>query len=148
MNPPLRSSDDRESLQKALAEGKIDFVATDHAPHELAVKGKNFDEAAFGTIGLETSLRVLVDMWKKDKITSERLVDVFSTAPAKFLNIEDRFGHLEAGRPFKAVLIKASAANSQVTAHFKSLSQNSCFIGSQLPDCLCATFLGNALYEF
>ena len=148
MNPPLRSSADRQALQAALADGSIDFVATDHAPHESAVKGGNFKTAAFGTLGLETSLRVLVDLWQKRILTGERLVEVFSSRPAQFLGIADRFGRLEQGRPFHGVLIEAMATRNPVGTGFESLAQNSCFTGTPLPDCIRATFLGERMFRF
>ena len=142
MNPPLRSFQDRLALQAALQHGSIDFVATDHAPHDWNSKAKSFENAAFGTTGLETSLRVLLDLYRKRILNEESLVRVFSLNPAKFLGIEDRFGSLQVGRPFKAVLVDANAAPTAIElGDLKSKSKNNCFLGFSLGGKIVKTFL-------
>ncbi len=94
MNPPLRDVPDKIAMQNALANGQIAFVATDHAPHAESEKGHDFEKAAFGTTGMETSILVLLDLLRNGKIDEKRLVDVFSTGPAKYMGIESRFGSL------------------------------------------------------
>lgn len=142
MNPPIRSQRDREVLQSRLQSGEIDFVATDHAPHEWESKAKPFQQASFGTTGLETSLRVLMDLYIKGVLSEERLVDVFSTAPAKFLRIDNEFGTIAVGKEFKAVLVDARASASPVTLKdLKSKSKNNCFLGFSLGGQIKETFL-------
>lgn len=134
MNPPIRSPEDREALIEALANGDIDFVATDHAPHEAAKKTRDFTGAAFGTTGLETCLRVLLDLLQKKRLTPTRLVAAFSTEPARFLGLESKYGTLAEGRDFHALLIDPNAKAEPVTvADLESLSKNNCFVGRPLP---------------
>lgn len=139
MNPPLRSGEDRSVLQAALADGTIDFVATDHAPHEREAK-RDSESAAFGTIGLETCLRVLLSLVEKEKLSPQRLVQVFSSAPARFLGVEDEYGDIAEGRPFHAVLIDPKSVSRVTEDDFESLSKNSCFLGTELPGEVLAVF--------
>lgn len=142
MNPPLRSPQDRQALRTALREGVIDFVATDHAPHESSAKGTKFSTSAYGTTGLETSLRVLLSMQKKGELTPERVVDVFSATPAKFLGIDDQFGLIETGRTFRAVLVDVNEEAPVTEKDLYSLSKNSCFLGATLPGRIKGCFVG------
>lgn len=134
MNPPIRSAKDREVLIAALANGEIDFVATDHAPHELGKKGEDFAGAAFGTTGLETCLRTLLHFYQKGQLTAERVVSSFATKPAEFLGVGDRYGRIEIGRKLFASLVDVKAPPAEITEiDLESLSKNNCFIGSRLP---------------
>ncbi len=143
MNPPIRSVADQEALWDGLANGDLDFVATDHAPHEDLMKAGHFNTVAFGTIGFETTVPVLLDGWKKGRLTPQRLVEAFATAPAKFLKLPPGYGEFAPGAPFHAVVVDIEARGRVYQASdFSSLSKNSCFIGSELP----GTILG-ALHE-
>lgn len=147
MNPPLRSASDRKVLQDALADGRCQFMATDHAPHETDAKTENFKTSAFGTTGLETSLRVLIWMYQNGKLKPERLVDVWAAAPAAFLGIEDHFGDIAVGKICNGVLVDVSAPATTVSAdHFAGLSKNSCFDGAKLPGQIAATILGSHIH--
>ena len=147
MNPPLRSPMDQKALQLALQSGDCDFMATDHAPHEVEVKTGNFKTSAFGTTGLETSLRVLIWLWRHGRLTQQRLVDVWSAAPAKFLGIQGEFGEIAEGRRFNAVLCDVDAPEEYVSEDsFVGLSRNSCFIGSKLPGRIVMTILGEKIH--
>lgn len=148
MNPPLRSPSDREALRKALQTGLIDFVATDHAPHQADVKTENFKTSAFGTTGLETSLRLLLTLWQKGEISAQRLVQVFSKEPAKFLGIQGEFGTIEPGRVLKAVLVDTKAKSKITEEDLFSLSKNNCFLGTELAGSVRAVFLGERFYNF
>lgn len=134
MNPPLRSQKDREVLIAALAKGELDFVATDHAPHEITKKGEDFTGAAFGTTGLETCLRTLLHFYKQGKLSAERVVASFATKPAEFLGVGERYGRIETGRRLFASLVDVDAPAVEITeSDLESLSKNNCFIGSRLP---------------
>jgi len=147
MNPPLRSRLDKEALISGLKAGDCDFMATDHAPHESEVKTENFKTSAFGTTGLETSLRVLIGLWRQKHLSSERLVEVWSKNPAKFLGVDADFGKIAKGRPFNAVLCDVKAEESVLSeADFVGLSRNSCFIGSKLPGKVIMTVLGDKIH--
>ncbi len=149
MNPPIRSKNDQEALWKGLTEGVIDFVATDHAPHEFSKKMGSFEHASFGTLGLETTLRVLFEAWKNNKITSQRLVQIFSKNPANFLNLKNGFGEFKLGSKFHGVLVDLLAEPSIFTEQdISSLSKNSCFIEQKLPAKICGAFHGEQIFEF
>ena len=89
MNPPLREEDDRQALVKALKTGLVDCVATDHAPHAPMSKDVPFEEAAFGTIGLETAFAVLhTELVKTRALDLGTLVSRMSQAPAAIAGVE------------------------------------------------------------
>jgi dihydroorotase len=89
MNPPLRTAEDVEFIKKSLADGTIDAVATDHAPHGFHDKYVEFDKASFGIIGLETALPLAVMHLIEPKIISwKKLVELMSINPAKMLGLE------------------------------------------------------------
>lgn len=134
MNPPLRSARDRAMLRLCLREGIVDFVATDHAPHDSKSKGSNFKTAAFGTTGLEAMLRVLLLLHQGNQLRADRLVQVFSRGAARFLGIQDEFGEIQPKRPLRAVLVDPAAPATEIKVEdLKSLSKNSCFLGARLP---------------
>lgn len=83
VNPPLRSDEDRAALHEALADGTIDCIATDHAPHSSVEKACEFSEASPGMIGLETALSGLLGLVHEQALTPLRLVEALSTAPAR-----------------------------------------------------------------
>jgi dihydroorotase len=89
MNPPLAAREDREALLAGLAEGTVDAIATDHAPHEPALKDVEFDRAPFGILGFETALALsLEQLVHTGRISLMRLVELFTTGPARVLGIE------------------------------------------------------------
>lgn len=149
MNPPIRSSEDQAALWKGLADGDVDFVATDHAPHEELMKVGGFDQVAFGTIGFETTLPVLIEGWKQGRLTAGRLVEVFSTKPAQFLKLPRGYGDFAPGAPFHAVVIDVNApAHVYTERDFSSLSKNSCFLGVALPGAVTAAFHEQRIFNF
>ena len=132
MNPPLRSGEDRRELRAALADGTIDVVATDHAPHAVEEKEAEFDQAPFGTIGLETALAaVLTHLVEPGELTLSRAIEALSTAPARILGAGDHGGPIEPGRPANLVVFDPSAAWA-VEPPFASKSRNSAFLGRRL----------------
>ena len=149
MNPPLRGADDRRALQKGLQDGGIDFVSTDHAPHEKSLKSPDFQASAFGTTGLETSLRTLWALVGQGALTRERLVETFSTAPARFLGWESGYGTLAQGRPFRAVWFDDQAQPAPIRLdELESLSKNNCFLGHPLPGRVCGVWNDAGFFRF
>lgn len=148
MNPPIRSEEDRLALLQALQSGDIDFVATDHAPHEAEKKDLvDFEDSAFGTTGLETALRVLFYFYKKGQLTSQRLVQVFSSEPARFLGLDSSFGGFSTGQIFRGVIFDPNSEAKEIElSDLKSLSKNNCFLGSKLPGLRMATLLKDRVY--
>src|SRR5262247_4097668 len=97
MNPPLASREDREALIAGLADGAVDVIATDHAPHEPALKDVEFDRAPFGILGFETAISLTLEqLVAPGKISLMRMVELFTTGPARVLGIERK---LAAGQP-------------------------------------------------
>jgi dihydroorotase len=89
MNPPLASRDDREALLEGLRDGTVDAIATDHAPHHPASKDVEFDRAPFGITGFETALALgLSELVDRAQIPLMRLVELFTTGPARVLGVE------------------------------------------------------------
>jgi dihydroorotase len=132
MNPPLRSAADRSALRSGLADGTIDAVATDHAPHAVEEKEAEFDQAPFGTIGLETALAaVLTHLVETGELTLARAIDALSTTPARILGAGDHGGPIEPGRPANLVVFDPSAEWA-VEPPFASKSRNSAFLGRGL----------------
>lgn len=149
MNPPIRGPKDQERLWDALIDGTLDFVATDHAPHEKEMKSQSFDLSAFGTLGFETTLGVLLDGVRRRGLTRERMVQVFSERPARFLNLPPEYGDFTPGETFHGALIDTQYQGAPLAASsFSSLSDNSCFIGQQLPGKLVKAFHGEKIISF
>lgn len=149
MNPPIRSAEDQEALWQALADGTLDFVATDHAPHEAVMKEGGFNEVAFGTLGLESALRVMISGWRQGRLKPERLVQVWATRPAEFLRLPVGLGSWTAGAPFHGVMVNMNAPEREYTlTDISSLSKNSCFLGTPLPGKIERAFHGRMAFEF
>ena len=89
MNPPLAAREDREALLAGLADGSVDAIATDHAPHEPALKDVEFDRAPFGVTGFETALALALEqLVHTGRVTLMRLVELFTAGPARVLGLE------------------------------------------------------------
>ncbi len=140
MNPPLREKTDREALLEGLADGTIDAVATDHAPHGCAAKSLGMDQAPFGVIGLESSLGVaLTELYHKKVLDKKRLVSRLSTAPAALLGLPGK-GTLRKGADADLVLVDPDASWSP-TPPFLSKSRNTPFAGRRLKGRATRTFV-------
>ncbi|MBK9294161.1 MAG: dihydroorotase [Oligoflexia bacterium] len=149
MNPPLRSKSDREALRQALSLGVIDFVSTDHAPHEASMKTTDFSSAAFGTTGLEAALRVVLSLESQKVLTPQRVVEVFSQKPSEFLNIQKSIKKIKKGEPFEAVLLENYNNSFEFNKNdLESLSQNSCFLGAKLNGKINYVFNSKGVWEF
>src|SRR5438105_1378952 len=123
MNPPLRSADHRDAVIEAIADGTIDAIATDHAPHHFDEKNVEFDLAPFGVIGLETAFSICYDrLVRKRVIDLARLIDLMSCGPARIFNLPG--GTLRAGSPADVTLLDLNT-RFQVTNKFQSKASNS-----------------------
>jgi dihydroorotase len=131
-NPPLRTAEDREALRAGVADGTIDAVATDHAPHPVEEKEAEFDLSPPGTIGLETALAaVLTDVVAPGTLTLMRALEAMSTSPARVLGAGDHGGPIEPGRPANLVVFDPDEAWT-VEAPFVSRARNSAYLGRRL----------------
>ncbi len=140
MNPPLRTKEDVEFIKKALADGTIDAIATDHAPHTDSEKDVEFDFAPFGIIGLETALSLSVmELIDKKVLSWPDLISRMSTNPAKILGI-DR-GNLKKGSTADIVIIDPLKEYIYNKDSVESKSKNSPFINWKLKGKLCDVFV-------
>ena len=105
VNPPLRSPEDRKALWAAYAAGRIDAVATDHAPHTREEKEERFEEAPSGLPGVATAFPLLLRQVKAESLSLERLVDTLASRPADILGIPQ--GHIEVGRDADLLVVDA-----------------------------------------
>jgi dihydroorotase len=127
VNPPIASKQDRDALLEGLADGSVDAIATDHAPHEPAKKEVEFDRAAFGMIGFETALSLAIDrLYHAGRIGLDRLVELFTTGPARVLGIDRR---LAEGAPADLTLFSLDRPWTFHAEESASLSRNSPFDG-------------------
>ncbi len=130
MNPPLRSEADRQAVRRALQDTTLDAVATDHAPHSVLEKQVEFNLAANGIIGLETSLPLCLNLVREGLITPARLVELMSTAPARILGVPG--GSLQVGGPADVTVIDPELKYSFSAVDCLSKSDNSPFDGWEL----------------
>ena len=127
MNPPLASRADRDALIAGLADGSVDAIATDHAPHHAASKDVEFDRAPFGITGFETALALgLSELVHPGKLSLMRLVELFTTGPARVLGMERK---IAAGEPGDLTIFSADHAWSYRAADSPSKSRNTPFDG-------------------
>jgi len=148
MNPPLRSAADREALLAALADGAIDAIATDHAPHAVHEKQVEFDRAPFGIIGLETALALAITRLHREKnIPLHRLVELLSTNPARIMNLRAR-GTLAPGAHADVVIFDPKKRWTYNAAQSLSKSRNTPFDGWAFTGKVMATIVsGNFVYR-
>jgi dihydroorotase len=142
VNPPLRSARDVTALREALADGTIDIVATDHAPHPVEDKDCEWAEAAMGMVGLETALGVVATaMVETGLLDWAGVADRMSVAPARIGRLAGHGRPLEAGEPANLVLIDPARERVVEPAALHSRSRNTPYAGITLPATVVATFL-------
>lgn len=134
VNPPLRTEADVWALREALATGVIDIVATDHAPHPIEDKDCEWQAAAFGMVGLETALSVVVKTMIESKLMDwSALVDRMSTTPAKIAGYPNQGGKIEVGAVANMFLVDPTAKWQVRRDRLNSKSKNTPFDGMELP---------------
>jgi dihydroorotase len=127
MNPPLASREDRSALIEGLADGTVDAIATDHAPHHPSSKDVEFDRAPFGITGFETALALgLGELVHPGKVSLKRLVELFTTGPARVLGIERK---IAADEPADLTIFSPDHAWTFRAADSPSKSRNTPFDG-------------------
>jgi dihydroorotase len=125
MNPPLAAREDRDALLAGLADGTVDAIATDHAPHEPALKDVEFDRAPFGILGFETAIALsLEQLVHRGRISLMRMVELFTTGPARVLRMERT---LAAGEPADVTIFSTDHAWTYDVKDSPSKSRNSPF---------------------
>ena len=134
VNPPLRTEKDVWALREALADGTIDVVATDHAPHPSEDKDCEWQAAAFGMVGLETALSVVVASMIETKLMSwNTLIERMSTKPAQIAGYGNQGRNLKIGSPANLFLVDPSAKWLVRRDRLNSKSKNTPFEGMELP---------------
>jgi dihydroorotase len=142
VNPPLRTAADVEALRAGLADGTIDIVATDHAPHPHEDKDCEWAAAAFGMLGLETALSIVQEtMVDPGLLTWAEVAERMSVAPARIGRVADHGQLLEEGAPANVVLYDPEVRRVVEPGESASLSRNTPYAGMELPGRVVATFL-------
>jgi dihydroorotase len=141
MNPPLREAADRDAMLAGLADGTIDVIATDHAPHHYDEKQVEFDRAPFGIVGLETAIPLAFDrLIHAGVIGLPRLIELMSTNPARVLNLPG--GTLTVGVPADVTILAPDLMTRVDAAALRSRSKNTPFGGWELKGAVAATLVG------
>ena len=145
MNPPLRSASDREAILVALADGTVDAIATDHAPHAAHEKQVEFERAAFGITGLETALALAItQLHGAHKIPLTRIVELFTVGPARAFDLRAR-GSLAKGNHADVTIFDPKKRWTFEAAKSRSLSRNTPFDDWQFTGKAIATIVGGEI---
>ena len=146
MNPPLAAREDREALLAGLADGLVDAIATDHAPHEPALKDVEFDKAPFGILGFETALALALEqLVGTGRLSLLRMVELFTTGPARVLGIERK---IAAGQPADLTIFSTDHRWTFNVKESASKSRNSPFDGRTFKGAPMATIVaGKVIYR-
>ncbi|HUJ82078.1 MAG TPA: dihydroorotase [Candidatus Acidoferrales bacterium] len=143
MNPPLASREDREALLAGLADGAVDAIATDHAPHHPASKDVEFDRAPFGITGFETALALaLAELVHTKRISLMRLVELFTTGPARILGIERK---IAGGEPADLTIFSVNHNWTFRANDSASKSRNTPFDNREFAGAPMATIVGGTI---
>ena len=149
VNPPLRTESDVIALREALAEGVIDIVATDHAPHPSETKECEWQAASFGMLGLETALSIVnLTMVESGLMKWSDVADRMSSAPAKIGRYENHGHQISVGKPAHITVMNPTATYRVDRDRMASRSRNTPFHGMELPGTIQATFFqGQLTYQ-
>jgi dihydroorotase len=143
MNPPLREASDRDAMLQGIADGTIDAIASDHAPHHYDEKKVEFDRAPFGIVGLETAVSLSLDrLVHTGLIRLSRLVELLSVNPARILRVPG--GTLAEGAPADITILAPDLKVRIEAAKMRCRSKNTPFDGWELRGGVAATIVGGA----
>ena len=147
MSPPLREAKDVEAMKRALVDGTIDVIATDHAPHHYDEKNVEFEKAPFGIVGLETSFSLsYTNLVKTGLLSKMALIEKMSTKPAEIIGIEK--GDLSVGKIADITIIDPEASYEITKETFVGKSKNSPFIGMEVEGEVTHTLVaGKVVYQ-
>jgi dihydroorotase len=144
MNPPLREQADVDALLAGIADGSVDVIATDHAPHHLDEKMVEFDRAPFGIVGLETAVPIVFDrLVHRGVIGIGRMIELLSVNPARIINVPG--GTLAAGAPADITVLAPDMKVTVRAPQLKSKSKNTPFDGWELRGGVAATIVGGRI---
>jgi dihydroorotase len=146
MNPPLRSAADQRAVQEALADGTIDCIATDHAPHSAVEKDLEFDQAANGIVGLETAFAVCLGLARRGLLSEVRLVEALTSAPARAFGLPG--GTLAKGAPADVAVLDPASEWRVEPERFLSKGRYTPWKGMLLTGrCVCTVVDGAVVFE-
>ena len=147
MNPPLRATADRDAMLEGIADGTVDVIATDHAPHHADEKMVEFDRAPFGIVGLETAVPIVFDrLVHAGRISLTRMIELLSVNPARVLNVPG--GTLAEGTPADITILAPDMLSTIEAAKLVSKSKNTPFDRWQLAGAVVATIVaGRIVYR-
>jgi dihydroorotase len=141
MNPPLRETADRDAMLQGIADGTVDVIATDHAPHHYDEKQVEFDRAPFGITGLETAVALCFDrLVHRGVVSLTRLIELLSVNPARILRVPG--GSLAEGAPADLTVLAPDLEVAVSAARMRSRSRNTPFDGWTLRGGVAATIVG------
>lgn len=144
-NPPLRTEEDIEALIEGLNDGTIDCIATDHAPHSYEEKMVEFDKAPFGIIGFQTAVPLAIEkLVLTDKISLKRMVDAFSSAPARIIGLKDK-GSLSPNNVADLTIFSLKKETFLKKEDIKSLSKNTPFLNKKIKGAIMAVVIDGEL---
>jgi dihydroorotase len=144
MNPPLRTADDVAALREAVADGTIDLIATDHAPHHYDAKEREFADAPFGIVGLETALALVVtELVKPGLIDFSTLVDRMACRPAALFHLPA--GTLALGRAADVTVFDPAHEWTVEPDRFLSKGRNTPYAGRRLSGRAVYTIIGGKI---
>jgi len=143
MNPPLRQPADVKAIRDGLADGTIDAIATDHAPHGPLEKEVEFDRSENGVVGLETALPLTLELVQQGILTKERAVELLTIGPARALGLPG--GHLAIGAPANVTVVNPDAKHTVDATQFFSKSRNTPFHGRAVNGQVTHTIVGGRL---
>jgi len=144
MNPPLRESADRDAMLDGIADGTVDVIATDHAPHHADEKLVEFDRAPFGIVGLETCVPLVFDrLVHAGRISIARAIELLSVNPARVFRLPG--GSLAEGAPADVTILAPDAPVTIRAAALRSKSKNTPFDGWTLKGAVAATMVGGKI---
>jgi dihydroorotase len=143
MNPPLRLRRDVEALHEAMADGTVDALATDHAPHGVLDKLVEFEKGINGVVGLETALGLTLALVHQGVLSAHRAVELLTDGPARAFGLPG--GHLAPGAPADVALVDPDAEWVVDAERFFSKSRNTPFQGRLLKGRVTQTWVGGRL---
>jgi dihydroorotase len=146
VNPPLRTQSDVEALREGLADGTIDIIGTDHAPHPVESKECEWQNAAFGMVGLETAFPILyTTLIKQGRISWKRAAEVMSTTPAAIAGYSNHGRPISVGEPANLAVINPTGILVVDRAQLASKSKNTPFHGMEFEGTVVATVFNGHL---
>jgi dihydroorotase len=148
MNPPLREVADRDAMITGIADGTVDVIATDHAPHHYDEKNVEFDRAPFGIVGLETAVPLTFDrLLHPGHITFSRMIELLSLNPARILRVPG--GTLSPGVPADITILAPDLKVSIAAQALRSRSKNTPFDEAKMQGRVLRTMVaGQTVYEY